>query len=120
MLYETLRECTSHPTAEELYRMLAGSGGSMSRATVYNTLEALCRAGLIRRIAMPAGSCRFDGDTSQHLHVRVGESEILDVPADLGRQLVAGIPQGTIEAIEREMGVTIESLNIQLIASKPT
>src|SRR5688572_10620027 len=40
-LFETLRACRCHPTAEELYRMLPCSGG-MSRATVYNTLETLC------------------------------------------------------------------------------
>jgi Fe2+ or Zn2+ uptake regulation protein len=121
MLYETLRGCTTHPTAEELYRMLAASecgAGGMSRATVYNTLETLCCAGLVRRLPTASGCCRFDGDISDHLHMRLGDSEIVDVPPHLGQRLIAGMPREAIDAIEREMGVKVADVNIQLIASK--
>lgn len=117
-LFEALRECSSHPTAEELYRMLQPAGG-MSRATVYNTLEALCRAGLVRRMATTDGACRFDADISDHLHVRVRGSashEIRDVPQDLSERLVAGIPRETLAEIERALGVRIAGVNIELLA----
>jgi len=140
-LYRALCECRSHPTAEELYRMFQGAGleaaGSvaaaghedssagedvaegMSRATVYNTLEALCRAGLVRRLPSENGACRFDGDTSDHLHLHVrenGSEQIRDIPPSLGERLLASIPREAIDAIEREMGVHIEGLSIDLFA----
>lgn len=116
-LFETLRAAKCHPTADELYRMLPQDGSrGMSRATVYNTLDTLCEAGLVRRMATTSGICRFDADTTDHLHVRVGEKEIRDVPPALGKHLVAGIPQEALRAIESHMGVKIESINIQLVA----
>ena len=114
-LYETLRACTCHPTAEELYRMLPCTGG-MSRATVYNTLETLCSAGLVRRLPTPVGCCRFDADISDHLHVRLGDSIIADVPTELGQQLVSSIPPEVLQSIEQAMGVKIDSVSIQLVA----
>ena len=116
-LFEILRAAKTHPTADELYRMLlAGGSCRMSRATVYNTLETLTAAGLVRRMPTTSGICRFDADTSDHLHVRVGESEIRDVPPELSKRLVAGIPPEALRAIETHMGVSIENINIQLVA----
>ncbi len=116
-LFETLRACRCHPTAEELYRMLPCSGG-MSRATVYNTLETLCSAGLVHRLPTANGCCRFDADTSDHLHVRVGDSTITDVPTELGERLVESIPPEALRAIERALDIKIERVNIQLVAQR--
>lgn len=116
-LYEALRACMEHPTAEELHNRLQPAGRRVSRATVYNTLEALCKAGLARRLPTPNGCCRYDGDLNEHLHVHVRDSgEILDVPQELGGQLLQSLPQATISRIEREMGVKVEGVIIQLVA----
>ncbi len=121
-LYEALRACKTHPTAEELYRIVQSDGSlartpGLSRATVYNTLEALCRAGLVRRLPTTNGCCRFDADTSEHLHLRFRDTqEIRDVPVHLGDRLVAAMPQNVLNEIERAMGVRIDGVNIQLVA----
>ena len=89
----------------------------MSRATVYNALEALCRTGLVRRLPTTTGCCRFDADTSHHLHVRFRETqEIRDVPQHLGDRLVSAMPRQALADIERALGVKIDGVNIQLIA----
>lgn len=120
-LFEALRAAKTHPTADELYRMLSRDGTrGMSRATVYNTLDTLCEVGLVRRMPTTSGICRFDADTSDHLHVRVGDGEIRDVPLALGKHLVNGIPPETLRAIEAHMGVKIESIHIQLVAKNAT
>jgi len=76
----------------------------LSRATVYNTLEALCRAGLARQLPTTNGCCRYDADTSEHLHIRFREnSEIRDVPPELGTRLLANMPQPLLTEIERRM-----------------
>lgn len=118
-LYEALRKARNHPTADELYRLVHQQdrvkSNGLSRATVYNTLEALCRAGLVRPVPS-SGGCRYDADLSDHLHFRCRETaEIRDVPPDLGRKLLGRLPRKIVAQIEREMGVHIEGLNIQLV-----
>ncbi len=118
-LYETLRQCKCHPTAEELHRLVEPESGRISLATVYNTLEALCSAGLARKLPTTDGCCRYDGDTSPHLHVRFADSdEIADVPEDLSRQLLDRLPHQVIEEIEQRLGIRIDAMNIQLLASR--
>lgn len=119
-LYEALRMCKNHPTADELFRLVAPNLGGMSRATVYNTLEVLCDAGLARKMPTEHGCCRYDADTSEHLHVRMQEtSEIRDVPNHLAEQLIKGLPREVLKQIEAELGVRIQGVNIQLCASQP-
>jgi Fe2+ or Zn2+ uptake regulation protein len=115
-LFDALRSSTAHPSADELYRMLQPTCG-MSRATVYNTLDTLCRAGLVRRLPTTSG-CRFDADTGDHAHLRMRDThEIRDVPADLGRRLAGSIPPEALAAVERAMGVRIEGVHISLVGS---
>jgi Fe2+ or Zn2+ uptake regulation protein len=115
-LYETLRKSTCHPTAEELFRMVLSETRGLSRATVYNALEAFCKAGLVRQLPTANGCCRYDADMSEHLHLRIREtSEIRDVPADLGSQLLGNLPQDVLTKIETHMGVKIDGVTIQLL-----
>jgi Fe2+ or Zn2+ uptake regulation protein len=117
-IYEALRRCTDHPTAEELYRLVRPGSQRLSLATVYNTLEALCDAGLCRRLPATHGCCRYDADTSEHIHLRFRDSgHIRDVPPDLGLPLVDGLPQSVVQEIERRMGVRVDGISIQLLAS---
>jgi Fe2+ or Zn2+ uptake regulation protein len=118
-LFDALRMCKNHPTADELFNMVAPDLGGMSRATVYNTLEMLCSAGLARRMPTANGCCRYDADTTEHLHVRVREtSEIRDVPVHLGEKLVQSLPRDVLSQIEHELGVRIDGVNIQFNASQ--
>ena len=66
----------------------------MSLATVYNALEAMCRAGMCRKLPTTSGSIRYDADTSDHPHLRLRENgAIEDVPHDLGHRLIQNLPQ---------------------------
>lgn len=116
-VYRALAATKSHPTAEELFTAVRGRCSGISLATVYNTLDALARRGLCRRIADPAGgtSARFDADTSTHVHFIADDGAIRDVPADLGETLVSGLAPGVIEALERRMGIRIDQVRVELI-----
>jgi Fe2+ or Zn2+ uptake regulation protein len=115
-VFEALRASRVHPTAEEIFRMARAQVERLSLATVYNTLEVLCDAGLARRMPMSNGCCRYDGDVSDHMHVRVPQTgEILDVPAELGRSLLGRFPLDVVAEIERRLGVAIEGLNVQFV-----
>lgn len=118
-LFDTLRECKSHPTAEELFRMVKPGMESLSLATVYNTLDALCEAGLAQKLPTPNGTCRYDANTSEHLHIRIRDTgEIRDVPEELSQRLMDQVSRSVLDDIGREMDVTIDSISIQLIGRK--
>lgn len=120
VLYETLRECKSHPTVEELHQLVShGHDTAISLATVYNTVEALCKAGLARRLPTANGSSRYDADTGEHLHVRFTDTaEILDVPAELSARILNCLRRSLIEQVKKELGVEIDSVSIQLLARR--
>lgn len=77
----------SHPSAQELFERLKPSSPSMSFATVYNTLAALCDARLVASLSLAPGSTRFDPNMRPHDHAvcdRCGA--VRDVMAELGTQ----------------------------------
>ncbi len=118
-IYEALCQRMDHPTAEELYRMVKPQTQRLSLATVYNTLEALCRAGLARKMSTGNGCCRYDADTTEHVHLLFRESgEIHDVPDELGCRVLDDLRQKVVAEIERRMGVKVEGLDIQLVARR--
>lgn len=115
-LYEALMECKSHPTADELFHTVQPRVGGLSLATVYNSLEAFSEAGMCLKLPTTSGSVRYDGDTSDHLHVRFHDTDkIADVPSRLGQKLLDNVPQSVLSEIEKEMGVKIEGMQIQLV-----
>ncbi len=118
-LYEALLGTKSHPTAEELYRIVKPATERLSRATVYNTLEMLCEAGLARKLPSNRGCCRYDADLSEHLHICFREDgSIRDLPDDLGEKLIRHISQDVIAEIEGRLGIGIDGISIQLLARR--
>ena len=119
VLYEALAATKSHPTADELFQTVQAIEPGLSLATVYNTLEAFTQVGLVRRVPCPMGSgaCRFDADTTDHVHVATVDGRVSDVPMDVSRQLLAAIPRDVVAELERRMNVRIDGLSVQLLAS---
>jgi Fur family peroxide stress response transcriptional regulator len=118
-LYEALVRHKGHPTAEELYFTVRPHISRLSLATVYNTLEALCKVGLARKLPTNNGCCRYDADTREHLHVCFRDNgTIQDVPDTLGARLMQQLPRSVIAQIERELDVEVDGLNIQLLARR--
>lgn len=153
-LYAALASTTTHPTAEELFELTRrglaresqGPARALSLSTVYSTLETLVERGLCRRMMFPGrardprargvGSCRFDADVSEHVHVVMGDGSVRDVPGELASRLMAGLfggaPNeapgsrnadragrgGVVGDVERAMGVRIARANLQLMAEE--
>src|SRR3974390_980081 len=78
-------EDASHPTAQDLFERLQPGFPSMSFATVYNTLDALAKAGLAGIVRLPGkrgDAARFDPNTSAHHHaVCDGCGSVVDIAA---------------------------------------
>ena len=80
-----------HPTAEEVFRAVNRKNPQISRATVYNCLRALARAGLVRELSVAGGAARFEAHVERHHHFvceQCGRVEDLDW-FDLPRAAVA-------------------------------
>lgn len=121
LVYETLKASNQHPTADELLQAIRNVHPGLSLATVYNTLEALVRAGLCRRLPSlsPSGPCRFDAETHEHAHVILSDGRVADVPDDLSARLIEALPQETLARLEAQMGVSITNVSVQIYA-KPS
>jgi Fur family peroxide stress response transcriptional regulator len=65
-----LAESRTHPTAQRLFESLRPAFPSLSRATVYNTLQALAQAGLVDELgAAGDGAVHYDANLSPHVNL---------------------------------------------------
>lgn len=123
LVYEALAATDAHPTADELYESLRSQDADLSLATVYNALEAFTGAGICSRIPSPAssGPCRYDARVEDHAHLILPDGRVIDVPADLGDQLLERLSdRGVIGEVERRMGVRIAGFSVRLLAEQST
>jgi len=68
VILAALEQDHTHPTAEHLYNTLRRDHPSLSRSTVYHTLEVFIRTGLCRRVSGPGDRLRVDGTPQDHDH----------------------------------------------------
>ncbi len=64
------QESGVHPTADEVYIEVRRLMPRTSLATVYRNLDLLASMGVIQRLGVGCSPVRFDGNASDHLHVR--------------------------------------------------
>jgi Fur family peroxide stress response transcriptional regulator len=63
-----LEKCEGHPSARQVYESLVEEMPSLSRTTVYNTLNALAEKGLVRVVRTPDGETRYECAGHDHCH----------------------------------------------------
>ena len=69
-----------HFTAEQLHKEARTAGGTISLATIYNTLHQFRTAGLLRQVIVEPGKVYFDTNTEPHHHFYIeNDGELLDV-----------------------------------------
>jgi Fur family peroxide stress response transcriptional regulator len=69
-ILEYLEGTDSHPTAEQVYDEVRKTYPTIARATVYNALDALTKAGAILRLTVDPTASRYDADLDPHVHFR--------------------------------------------------
>lgn len=57
-----------HPTIDEIYLALSPSMPTLSKTTVYNTLDLFVEKGAVRELVIDDKNARYDVDTSAHAH----------------------------------------------------
>ena len=93
-----LVEHTGHPTAAEIFVALNRRDPRSTRATTYNNLRDLVKAGLVREVAVEGRAARFDAKGIRHHHFicdrcgNVEDIEWYNVPkpasGSLGKRIV--------------------------------
>ena len=115
-VYDALYATTSHPTADELFRQVRQSMPGISLATVYNCLEAFCRAGLAMKLPGNGAAVRYDARVDNHLHMCCEKSgAVRDVPDNLGSRLLDHLPPDVLERIETDLGFKVRQVQIELV-----
>ena len=96
VILQFLEGNTSHPTADEIYTEIKKSHPTVSFATVYNTIETLCKRGEVKEVTIDPGRKHFDPNPTPHHHIMctscngIGDifedySEALRLPAKVTR-----------------------------------
>jgi len=85
-----------HLTAEMLYEEATMAKVPVSLATVYNTLNQLTEAGLLRQVSVDGTKTYFDTNTTSHHHFYMeGNHELVDIPdQNLMLQKMPAVPEG--------------------------
>jgi len=60
----------THPTVDEIYSSLSPSIPTLSKTTIYNTLNLFEEQGVVLYLGIDKKNARFDGNTSRHGHFR--------------------------------------------------
>ncbi len=67
-ILDAIERNPNHPSAEEIYQELAERHPTLSLSTVYSTLNAFVRAGLVRKLSEVDGRLRIEGAKRPHDH----------------------------------------------------
>jgi len=112
-IIDAVFDTDQHFTAEELTKWAQRRDKSVSRATVYRTLPLLTASGLVREMDFGKDYKFYDpnyGSSPNHSHVICEDcGKIVEFDSDRISQME--------EELSRELGFTIKSHRVQIIAS---
>jgi Fur family peroxide stress response transcriptional regulator len=69
IILENMKSRMDHPTAKMVYDSARNITDKLSFATVYNSLEYLVEAGLIKKLDIDSESARYDAMLDSHAHL---------------------------------------------------
>ncbi len=75
MVLKYMNDNRIHPTVDEIYTHLHKEIPSLSKTTIYNTLNALVEAGLVRIVALGDNESKYDIATDDHGHFKCNSCE---------------------------------------------
>ncbi|GGJ86389.1 Fur family transcriptional regulator [Deinococcus aquiradiocola] len=94
---QALRETHTHPDAAWIHGQVRATLPSISLGTVYRTLDALVRDGVVMTIERAGQATRYDYKHEGHGHHHVvcrTCGAIYDIPAEAVPMPASGLPQG--------------------------
>ena len=104
---EFLAQHSVHATAEEIFAAVNRYDPRASRATVYNNLRSLAKAGLVREVVSQGKAARFDANLHRHYHFvcerchAVEDISWFDLPLSAGRAALGARDVSNYEIVFR-------------------
>ena len=72
-----------HLSAEQVHEKLKQKGYTISKATVYNTLNAFSECGIVREVTIDPSRTYYDSTTTPHNHFyNVDTGQLMDIASD--------------------------------------
>ena len=72
-----------HLSAEQVHEKLKQKGYTISKATVYNTLNAFSECGIVREVTIDPSRTYYDSTTTPHHHFyNVDTGQLIDIASD--------------------------------------
>ena len=88
-ILEILAGTTSHPSVDDIYQELLSEIPTLSRTTVYNTLNLMVEKKLVLALSMSDAGMRYDFNTAPHTHFFCNLcSRVIDVDTELPESLL--------------------------------
>ncbi|MEA2016070.1 MAG: Fur family transcriptional regulator [Actinomycetota bacterium] len=82
-IFEYLNSKNSHPAVDQIFQDLVKEMPTLSKTTVYNTLDLFKKAELVRVVTIEGNEKRYDIETSTHGHFKCEKcGRIYDFPID--------------------------------------
>jgi len=67
-IFDFLMKQRIHPSVDEIYQAVYKEIPTLSKTTVYNTLNLFAEHGMVRMLTLVDGEARYDVDMSNHVH----------------------------------------------------
>lgn len=97
-VYQYLIEKKNHPTVDTMYRELIGEIPTLSKTTLYNTLNLFVEKKIVQLITIEENETRYDADTSLHGHFKCRNcGEVYDIWISLTEQDFNGLEKFVVE-----------------------
>lgn len=98
LVYDVLLELRNHPTATEVFIRSKDKMPGISLATVYNCLETLSAAGLVKQVNVGRDASRYCPNLDPHAHfICMKCGQVFDIGLKGNKEAVAAwaLPEGT-------------------------
>ena len=85
-IFQYLIDNHTHPTVDDIFQNLSPEMPTLSKTTVYNTLNTFVRSNIIQEIIIEENEVRYDVVTENHGHFKCKScGEIKDFDVDLSK-----------------------------------
>jgi len=111
-VYSVLLQERDHPTAEQIFFRAKKGMPDISMATVYNCLDTLVKAGLVREVNLDRVAMRYCPNMHEHCHFHCDEcGGVFDI----------GLPpnDGTVPGVELPKGYRVSRVEVSIRGACP-
>ncbi len=100
-IMEYLKNNLIHPTVNDIYDALIDEIPSLSKTTVYNTLNLMKEHSLVRVLNIDEVEARYDINVSMHGHFMCKKcGEVKDVPISTAENIFCGMEDYELDTID--------------------